>query len=143
MPKETQMRNDQRACQIWAVLAFAASKSQTITYKKLSRITGLTGTMSGPLGYIQELCLMEGLPPLTAIVVHDNGLPGKGFYAVPPDDVYKAQQVVFNHDWDRKPAKTPATFTYEGAHKKWERLSEGKRAEYTQACRKRVNKGSR
>ena len=142
MPKEKQMNYHQRACQLWAVLAFAASKSQTVTYAKLSSVTGLVPVpaLAAPLAYIQEFCLLENLPPLTAIVVHDNGLPGKGFYAVPLDDVYKAQQVVFNHDWDDNPEKTPATYTFEGARKKWERLSEEKRAERMQVCCKNVNR---
>ena len=145
MPKETQMNRYQRACQIWAVLAFAASKSQTITYAKLSCVTGLLPppALGIPLAHIQEFCLIEKLPPLTAIVVQDNGVPGDGFYAVAPEDVYRAQQVVFNHDWDKKPKLTPATFTYEGASKKWAALSAKKQGEYMQACCKKVNKGKR
>ena len=128
------MTDPQRACQIWSVLVFAAGKSQTITYKELSRITGLTGTMSGPLGYIQELCLMEELPPLTALVVREGGLPSQGFYAVAPDDIHKAQQLVFGHDWNKEPEKTPIVRTYKGVRKEWNGLSAKKQGEYVQAC---------
>ena len=135
MPDKPQMNNYQRACQLWAVLAFAAGKSQTITYAELERVTGLLRPALGaPLGYIQEFCLIEKLPPLTAIVVRDGGLPSDGFYAVAPDDIHKAQQLVFDHDWDDRPKKTPATYTYKGWHEKWVGLSTKKQGEFIQAC---------
>ena len=135
--KEAPMMTDpQRACQIWAVLMFAAGKSQTITYSELSRVTGLTGSMSGPLGYIQEFCLIKKLPPLTVLVVRDNGLPSRGFYAVAPDDIHKAQQCVFKHDWKTDPEteRTPIVKTYKGVRKEWNGLSAKERGELVMAC---------
>ena len=134
MPKETQMNHHQRACQVWAVLVYAAEKSESITYKKLSRLTGLKGPMDTPLAYIQEYCLIEGLPPLTALVVYDNGFPGDGFFAVSPNDIGRAQQLVFSHNWEKLPKKTPATYTYREWHEKWEGLSAKERGEYVKAC---------
>ena len=133
--RERQMNHYQRACQLWSVLVFAAKKSQTVTYKELSRITGLVPpvAMAKPLAYIQEFCLIAKLPPLTVLVVKD-GLPSEGFFAVAPDDVHKAQQLVFDHNWDEDPEKTPATYTYREADKEWVGLSAKERGALVEAC---------
>ena len=59
-----------RAYQMWAVLTYAASKSQVVTYDELSRATGLVRPKVGKaLEKLQKYCKAQKLPPITALVV--------------------------------------------------------------------------
>jgi len=90
---------EQRALQIWSVLAFAATNRQVLTYDIVSRLTGVARQGVGEfLGPIQQYCTNMKLPPLTSIVVSmKNGLPGEGFIAA--ENVPAAQMKVFQHKW--------------------------------------------
>jgi len=90
---------EERAAQIWPLLAYAAGNRQTITYGVLGRLIGVPAPGLGQLlDPIQTYCLAQGLPPLTSLVVsEDTGLPGSGFVAA--EDVPRAQAAVFRHDW--------------------------------------------
>lgn len=93
------MKREERAVQLWSVLALAASNRQILTYDLVARITGLVRPSIGDfLRPIQQFCTESGLPPLTAIVVSEQtGLPGDGFIGAA--DVPAAQIRVFQHKW--------------------------------------------
>jgi hypothetical protein len=104
--KEQGMREHERATQVWAVLAMAASHRQILTYKIASRLVGVPAQgLAGLFGHIQSYCLQKGLPPLTSIAVNGTtGLPGTGFVAAA--DIPRSQADVFNYDWLKRGAPT-------------------------------------
>ena len=93
------MTVSERAAQIWSVLALAARNRQVLTYNIVASLTGLPRAGIGQcLEPIQSYCLVNGLKPLTILVVSEkSGLPGSGFVAA--EEVPRAQQEVFNFDW--------------------------------------------
>jgi hypothetical protein len=95
------MTRSERACQIWAVLAWAARNRQTVTYVHLSRLIGVPAAGLGQLlEPVQSYCLTYGLPPLTILVVkQESGLPGSGFTGASASELGKAQMAVFAFDW--------------------------------------------
>jgi hypothetical protein len=95
------MTREQRAVQIWSLLAFAASLRLTLTYKRLGQLIGAAPMSLGAwLEPIQSYCLVHGLRALTVLVVSEaNGMPGPGFVAAEPASVPEAQTRVFQHDW--------------------------------------------
>lgn len=55
--------------------------------------------MREPLYYLKHWCEVNGLPPLTVIVVNqETGKPGSGLAL---DDLDKAREDVFNYPWYR------------------------------------------
>ena len=95
------MTRSERACQIWAVLAWAARHRQSITYSQLADITGAHRPGLGQLlEPIQSYCFLNGLPPLTVLVVQqESGLPGSGFSGATAEELGKVQMAVFATDW--------------------------------------------
>ena len=95
------MTRSERACQIWAVLAWASHHRQTLTYGALSRLVGVPAAGLGQLlEPVQSYCLVSELPPLSILVVQQNsGLPGSGFTGASAGDLAKAQMAVFAYDW--------------------------------------------
>ena len=93
------MSVSERAHQIWSVLAWAARNRQVITYDILGKLIGVPRQGLGQLlEPIQSYCLLNGLPPLTILVVrHDTGMPGAGFIAA--KDIPKIQVEVFDYHW--------------------------------------------
>lgn len=93
------MTREERAAQIWALLVFAALHRQTLTYERLSHLTGVPQQGLGPnLDPIQRYCLDNDLPPLTSLVVSKGtGVPEHGFSAA--GDVPRAQAEVYGYDW--------------------------------------------
>jgi hypothetical protein len=120
------MTRVERAAQIWSTLALAARNRQTLTYDMLGRLTGTPRMGLGQLlEPVQSYCLVQRLPPLTALVVSGRtGLPGLGFIAA--QDVPRTQQEVFAFDWlghgspsldalDRALRELPSNETSEGS----------------------------
>ncbi len=105
--KDPGMTIYQRAAQLWAVLAFAASNHQVITYSILSKLAGVPNPALGKmLEPIQTYCQRKRIPPLTVLVVKDKtGMPGTGFIAAP--DIPAAQMEVFKFDWLKLGAPRP------------------------------------
>jgi hypothetical protein len=106
------MRASERAAQIWAVLALAATNRQILTYPLVSRLIGVPHAGLGQLlEPIQSYCLVNNLPPLTILVVSsESGLPGVGFIAT--NDIPKTQQIVFDFDWLTHGAPSPETLAH-------------------------------
>lgn len=92
------MRADERASQIWSVLALAARNRQILTYGIVSALIGVPKQGLGQLlEPIQSYCLVHNLEPLTILVVQDGtGLPGVGFIAA--QDIPATQSRVFAYD---------------------------------------------
>jgi hypothetical protein len=90
---------EERAAQIWPILTFAASVRITLTYGRLAQIVGgMPQGLGRWMEPIQSYCIINGLPPLTVLVVSEvDGIPGSGFVAA--SDVPSAQARVFRHDW--------------------------------------------
>ena len=95
------MTKSERACQISAVLAWAARHRQILTYGLLSKLVGAPAPALGAwLEPIQSYRLFEGLPPLTILVVQQSsGLPGGGFTAAGAAEFAAQQLAVFDFDW--------------------------------------------
>jgi hypothetical protein len=93
------MTVNERATQIWPVLAWAAHNRQILTYDILSKLIGMPRQGLGQcLEPIQSYCLVQKLPPLTILVVsQDSGMPGVGFIAA--QDIPATQMEVFKEDW--------------------------------------------
>lgn len=98
------MKREERAQQLWSVLALAATNRQILTYDIVAKLTGVVRPSIGDfLRPIQQYCTENHLPALTSIVVSDeSGIPGDGFIAAA--DVAAAQVKVFQHDWLDKSA---------------------------------------
>ena len=95
------MTRSERACQIWAVLAWVAKNRQMLTYGILSSLIGVPRAGLGQLlEPIQSYCLLKELPPLTILVVQqDSGLPGIGFTGANAAEYAKVYMDVFEYDW--------------------------------------------
>ncbi len=104
------MKAEERAAQIWSVLALAARNRQILTYGIVSNLIGVPKQgLAHLLGPIQSYCLVNKLPPLTILVVQEGtGLPGEGFIAA--QDIPATQSQVFAHDWLGRGAPSPADF---------------------------------
>jgi hypothetical protein len=104
------MTANERAAQIWAVLALAAHNRQVLTYEMVARLTGVARVGLGRcLEPIQSYCLVKGLSPLTILVVSEKtGMPGLGFIAA--QDIPRAQQEVFDYDWLAHGGPSPESF---------------------------------
>lgn len=105
------MKATERAVQIWPVLALAARNHQLLTYDILGQLIGVPRQGLGQLlEPIQSYCLLNKLPPLSALVVSSQtGMPSAGFIAA--HDVPAAQMEIFNFDWAKSPCPTAAQFT--------------------------------
>lgn len=106
------MTRSERACQIWALLAWAAKNRQSLTYSQVSSLIGVprsgVGRMLEP---IQSYCILQGLPPLTLLVVQqESGLPGSGFSGASAGDLASAQMRVFGEDWLARGNPNPNAF---------------------------------
>lgn len=93
------MTRNQRAAQLWSLLALTATNRQVLTYEMVARLIGVPRAGLGPLlDPIHQYCLSHDLPPLTVVVVSEqSGTPGAGFSAA--EDIPRAQIQVFAHDW--------------------------------------------
>jgi len=74
------MTREERALQLWSLLALAANNRQVLTYDIVARLIGVVRPSIGDfLRPIQQFCTEAHLPPLTCLVVSEQtGLPGEG-----------------------------------------------------------------
>jgi hypothetical protein len=93
------MRREERAQQLWSLLAWAAINRQILSYGIVAKLTGVPPPSLGDfLRPIQQFCTENDLPALTSIVVQgETGIPGEGFIAA--EHVPAAQAEVFQHAW--------------------------------------------
>src|SRR5437868_3402317 len=98
--QRSRMNVNERAAQIWPRLVWAAHNRQTLTYRIVGQCTGMHPAGLGKcLEPIQSYCLIRKFPPLSILVVDEDGMPGAGFIAASPADVPKAQSEVFKWKW--------------------------------------------
>jgi hypothetical protein len=104
------MNVNERAAQIWSVLALAAHNRQVLTHNMVAQLTGIARVGLGQcLEPIQSYCLVHDLPPLTILVVSENtGMPGVGFIAA--QDIPRAQQEALKYDWLAQGGPAPDDF---------------------------------
>lgn len=104
------MKAEERAAQIWSILALAARNRQVLTYGIVSDLIGVPTVGLGQLlEPIQSYCLLRELEPLTILVIQDKtGMPGTGFIAAA--DIPAAQSRVFAYDWLEHGAPSPQEF---------------------------------
>ena len=91
---------ESRAVQIWQILVGLAYNRQTVTYEKLSKLLEFkgAGTMGQFLEPIMKYCKLNGLPPLTVLVVEKYlGVPGAGLTTVQNADLGREQ--VYEYNW--------------------------------------------
>jgi putative restriction endonuclease len=87
----------------WGILVKAARDAHVLTYSDIA-IAIDTNPLSVRMALepIQDFCLKNRLPPLTAIVVGKNTKnPGNGFIAWDVDDLKTAHQIIFSYDWSK------------------------------------------
>lgn len=68
---------------------------------QLAQVTGaFTGGLGAWLEPVQSYCIINGLPPLTVLVVQqESGMPGSGFTGASARDLAKEQARVFSFNW--------------------------------------------
>ena len=93
------MTRFERAAQIWPLLTLCASHRMSMTYDLLGRLIGVPRQSLGQLlEPIQSHCVLNKMPPLTALVVSERtGTPGDGFIAA--TDLPLAFVEIFAWDW--------------------------------------------
>ena len=91
--------HQQRAGRLWPVLVRVAQERNTLTYGAAATAIGIHHRpIRYVLGEIQDYCLVEGMPPLTALVVSaSTGQQGAGYLGVPgrQEDI----NAVWAFDW--------------------------------------------
>ena len=104
------MTTNERAAQIWSILALASRNRQVLTYNLVAKLTGVARVGLGQcLEPIQSYCLLKDLQPLTILVVSEkSGMPGVGFIAA--QDIPRTQQQVFSFDWVAHGCPSPEQF---------------------------------
>lgn len=105
LPKKERRNWYPVAAKAWPVLVEVASKRTTIFYKELAEKIGEHHrAIRYVLGVIQEFCMDNNLPPLTALVVSKTyGVPGNGFVAWELDDLESGLGYVYSRDWSVMP----------------------------------------
>ena len=91
--------NPTRAQQIWPILIAAAAERRILTYGMVAHLIGykVSVALGEPLFHIKHWCEVNGLPPLTVIVVNkETGKPGSGISLI---DIDIAREEVFNYAW--------------------------------------------
>lgn len=86
---------------VWPLLTEAAAQGKTLTYGEIApKIQTNPLSVGRALGPIQDYCLQNHLPPLTAIVIGKiSNEPGTGFIAWDIEDVSTAHAKVFEFQW--------------------------------------------
>ena len=104
------MTRFERAAQLWSVFALAARHQRILSYDIAGRLTGLPRQAVGDnLAPIQDYCLQNDLPPITALVVSEGtGLPSEGFIA--SQNILPELNRVFVYDWLSRTTPTPEDF---------------------------------
>ena len=91
--------NRARGLQIWQILIGKAHNRQILTYGGLAKLMGIrgAGVLSAMLGHVMYVCIQEGLPPLTILVVNQTtGVPGAGLL---DGDFHALREQVLNYEW--------------------------------------------
>ena len=111
-----------RALQTWQYLIGKARNRQLVKYGELADVIGYSDCrpLTFILGHIMFFCEQEDLPPLTIIVVNNDGTPGKGFTPVERTELDTGRESTFNYDWFSiyPPSPEELKATWDTAHNK-------------------------
>ncbi|MCL2776421.1 MAG: HNH endonuclease [Polyangiaceae bacterium] len=109
-----EVNQEARAGKAWNTLINAAAEHKKLTYSELGEAIQVHHRhVSRPLGFIQEYCMTNRLPPLT-ILVHQKGRgPGAGFIAWDISDLEEGFYKVFHFNW--RDLRNPFTYALNGA----------------------------
>jgi len=90
-----------RALQAWQVLIGNVFIRQIIRYDELSKIMEYTDnrSLSTILGCVMYFFYQNNLPPLTILVINQEGLPGSGFNTESINDYHQRREDVHNCVW--------------------------------------------
>jgi hypothetical protein len=109
-----------RALQGWQYLISKARNRQLVRYEQLAEIMGYTDSrpLFTMLGHIMYYCAQEDLPPLTIIVVNNDGTPGEGFTQVERAEFDRQREQTFAFNWFSVYPPSPEQFTaaWDAAH---------------------------
>lgn len=94
-------KSSARALQAWQVLIGKAFNRQIVHYDELSKTMEYTDNrpMSTILGCIMYFCDQNNLPPLTILVVNQEGVPGDGFCIENINNYHQMREDVHNYEW--------------------------------------------
>lgn len=101
--------DESRALQVWLILIGKALNRQTVTYEILGKMIGYKGfgVFAGILDHIRIYCILNDLPPLTALVVNKvTGLPGEGL-GLSEKELNAARERIYKHNWYNIVPPTP------------------------------------
>ena len=90
-----------RALQAWQILVGKAYNRQIVRYDELSKLMEYSDNrpLSTILGCIMYFCDQNNLPPLTILVVNQDGVPGGGFTTEILDNYHARREEVHNYEW--------------------------------------------
>ncbi|MCX5637389.1 MAG: hypothetical protein NTX52_06820 [Planctomycetota bacterium] len=118
--KDKVNRSAIRALQGWQYLISKARNRQLVRYNELAGIMGYKKNrpLNPILGHIMYYCIQEALPPLTIIIVNNDGTPGKGFTQVARAEFDRQRERTFAFDWFSIYPPSPEQFTaaWDAAH---------------------------
>lgn len=108
--------HEYRAYKAWNVMIEYAQQGMTVTYKGLADAIGVHHRACRYfLDPIQNYCMEEDLPPLTSIVVNQEGKVGEGFIAWNKNDLEEGQSRVYHYNWFNYP--NPFDYAAEGSRR--------------------------
>lgn len=90
-----------RALQAWQILVGKAYNRQIVRYDELSKLMEYSDNrpLSTILGCIMYFCDQNNLPPLTILVVNQDGVPGGGFTTETLGNYHTRREEVHNYEW--------------------------------------------
>jgi putative restriction endonuclease len=95
-----EVNQEERAYRAWKILTEVATKKITITYKELgAKLNVHHRTCRYFLDHIQNYCLDSKLPPLTILVVNQEGIVGVGFTAWDTNYQDGGLNQVYDENW--------------------------------------------
>jgi putative restriction endonuclease len=109
----SEVNQAQRAALAWNVLKRIAKQRTTISHGELGRELGIHHRpIRFVLGIIQQYCLLERMPPLTILVVDQQGKLGGGFIAWDIGNREQGFQKVYDYNWDN--IENPFSYALDG-----------------------------
>lgn len=111
-PEGTGERSALRALQAWQYLIGRAHNRQMVRYGELSQLMDYKNNqaLTPILNNVLQYCRQHGLPPLTILVVNQDGVPGAGFSTVNAAAPFRDQEAVFAYPWFKLVPPTPEDF---------------------------------
>lgn len=85
--------------QVWSLLVLAAMHHQAMSHELVGKLTGMsTDSVEEALGRIESYCVLNGLPPLSALVVRESSDVHRRAF-IPAEDASEERGRIFEKDW--------------------------------------------